>query len=159
MNPIEFARNLFSLRMEQGWTVEDLAAWLDVTPETVCEWECAKSTPTMEQSMRMAQLYGVTLDEIVRNPKPHDVPPVPEPEPIAEEPEEEFETDDEAPEEEPPAEAPRGKIKGWEIAVIILLLLIIAAAVFFLIRPDLMPFGQAKLLPEATAKFACGELN
>lgn len=145
MNPIEIARNLFLLRTRRGMTVEELAAALDVAPERICEWECAKVSPSMDQMIRLAHLYGVKLDEIVRTPQPESEPtenaiPTEEPSPSTE--------PTAATNEEPPA--PRRSRrrsrehppKAWEIAVILLILMVIAAAVLFLLRPDLLPLPQ-----------------
>lgn len=147
MNPIEFARNLFALRMERGMTVEELAEALNTSPETVCEWECAKTSPSLDQMNRLARLYGISLDEVIRNPKPHDtipVPPVPQTaeEPKAEEPKPTPVSKETVAKEASPAPARRRKRKTafWEILVILLLLALMGAALVFAIRPDLFPF-------------------
>lgn len=147
MNPIEFARNLFALRMERGMTVEELAEALEISPETICEWECAKTSPSLDQMNRLARLYGIPLDEVIRNPKPHDtipVPPIPQPSPSSEE---EAQTPSPVAEKAPvgesaptPSRRKKRKIAPWEILVILLLLAIMGTALFFAIRPDLFPF-------------------
>ena len=142
MNPIEFAKHLFPLRREHRMTIEDLASAMEVTAETVCEWECAKKSPTLDQINRLAKVYGVPLSEIIQSPKPVAEPPKPTQAPAQ-------------PKEEPTVtEAPknteyipkRGKKKQkpavWEILVIVLLLLIIAASLTFLIKPEWFPFLQ-----------------
>lgn len=151
MNPIEFSRNLFALRMEHKMSVEELAELLNVAPEAICEWECAKTSPTMDQMDRLAKIYRIPLDEIVRTVRPRPeivVPPpqeLPEEEPVAEEaPAEEIPVEEpEVPAEEPPALPRRGKkprSKWWDVAVIALLLAIMAAATVFLIKPEWMPW-------------------
>lgn len=151
MNSIEFARNLFLLRRAHKMTVEDLAAALEVTPEIVCEWECAKTSPTLDQMNRLAKVYGVPLSDVIRSPKPVDEEVFTPESGIAEEPEPEPEPETMSepktvPEEssetaEPPAGAARKKTPAlWEILIVVLLLLIIAAALVFLIRPEWFPF-------------------
>ena len=102
----------------------------------------------MEQSIRMSRIYNVSLDEIVRNPRPRNLSEEDPEDPDAarEELPEEPEMTEELLESEelPEPERPRGKLRGWEILVILLFLLIIAAAVFFLIRPDLFPLPNAE---------------
>lgn len=136
MNPIEFARNLFALRMERGYTVDQIAEVLGVTPEEVCAWECARSTPSLDQSNRLARFYQIPLDEIIRNPKPHDFavlpdPPQPEPEPVVH------------PAEEKPSEVPlkrrrRPKFTVWDGVVIGLILAVIGVALYLILHPDLL---------------------
>lgn len=153
MNSIEFARNLFGLRTERGLSIEDLAAALGATPELICEWECAKTSPSLDMMMRLSELYGVPLDELIRNPKPHTpvIPPPPiwQEEPIEEPtPEPEAKMEPEEPEGSAKhgrhAEEPRGKPHIWEILIIVLFLVIIGVAVFFLFRPDLFPLPAFK---------------
>lgn len=145
MNPIEFARNLFTLRMERRMTVETLAEALGVTPEIICEWECAKTSPSLDQMNRLAKVYGIPLDEIIRNPKPHkpvEIPPVPAEEPeVAPAPAEEAELPAEETMEEIPVEAPPKARRRWVDGIVIgLLLAIIAAATVFLIKPEWFPW-------------------
>ena len=148
MNPIEFARNLFTLRMERRMTVEALAEALGVTPEIICEWECAKTSPSLDQMNRLAKVYGIPLDEVIRNPNPHKPLEIPAPTPApaeeaaapAEEPVPEAEPE---PIPEQPAEPRRTKKRRsrWaDAAIIALLLAIMAAATVFLINPEWFPW-------------------
>ena len=149
MNPIEFARNLFLLRRSQHMTIEELAEALEVSVETVCAWECAKTSPSLDQMNRLAKVYGVPLADIIRNPKPMDeIPePVAEETPLSKETEEPLsEAEEELPAPVPEATPRRGrkkkKVLWWEILVIALLLIIIAAALTFLIKPEWFPLVQ-----------------
>lgn len=159
MNPIEFSRNLFALRMERKLTIEDLAEALGVTPEIICEWECAKTSPSLDQMNKLSKLYGIPLDEIIRNPKPRESIPVTTEPPAAEQPAEEPAAEETVP-ESLPEEAPsprRGtkkkRVPLWEIGIIVLLLAIIALALLYLIKPDLLPtpnFAQGIAAPLPT---------
>lgn len=137
MNPIEVARNLFLLRREHSMTIEDLANAMEVTPELICEWECAKTSPTLEQINRLAKVYGVGVSDIIVAPKQTDLPEseFPAPEPRIEEKEEVVALE---PVIEEPAPKKKG-VKAWEVLVIVLLLLIIFAAAIFLIKPEWFP--------------------
>ena len=79
MNSIEFARNLVLLRREHRMTIEDLASAMEVSVELVCQWECAKTSPTLDQMNRLAKVYGIPLAEVIRSPKPADTVPAPAP--------------------------------------------------------------------------------
>ena len=155
MNSIEFARTLFTLRMERKLTVEELAEAMNVAPGVICEWECAKTSPSLDTMNKLAKFYGIPLDEIIRNPKPKEIPKV-ETKPL-----EEPETSPEeapSPEAVPAAESiPAGgrrgkkrKVAFWEILIIVLLLAIIGAAVFFLFRPDLFPLPDSAVIDGIT---------
>lgn len=143
MNPIEFAHNLFALRMERKMTVEELADALNLTPEVICAWECAKTSPTLEQMNRLSRLYGISLDEIIRNPKPHDEIPLPPP--VVEKesvPQEEIIPSE--PVSPPPLRRKREKKpSATDILILLLLLAIIATALVFLFRPEWFPFLPA----------------
>lgn len=157
MNSIEFARNLFLLRREHRMTIEELASAMEVSEELVCQWECAKTSPTLEQMNRLAKVYGIPLADVIRSPKPADT--IPAPAPIPEESAEansaEANTTEANPAEiEDTAEvealtegeaakkssaSKKTRVAPWEIFVIVLLLVIIAVAVTFLIKPEWFP--------------------
>lgn len=146
MNSIAFARHLFLLRRDHRMTIEDLASAMEVTPEMICEWECAKKSPTLDQINRLAKIYGMPLSDLIQSPKPVKPAPAPEeasaqePQPVAPE---QGEEQKEPTEEYTPK---RGKKKKkpavWEILIIVLLLLIIGASLTFLIKPEWFPFLQ-----------------
>jgi len=147
MNPIEFARNLFTLRMEHKMTAEELAEALGVTEETVCAWECAKTSPSLDQMNRLAKVYGIPLDQVIRNPRPVASPetPVPEPipEPVPEEPAPEpVATEEPAAEPQPEPRAKRKKERNRVAEAIVLLILlgIITAATLLLVKPEWLPW-------------------
>ncbi len=150
MNAIEFARNLFLIRREHNMTIDDLAAALGVSEELICEWECAKTSPSLDQMNRLAKVYGIPLDDLIRTPKPH-AEPEELPEIRLEEPAPEPSETETAETEEIPEETKEKAMPWWEILVIVLLILIIGAGVFFLVRPEWFPFrdffGGMSILP------------
>ena len=131
--------------------MEDLAEALSVTPETVCSWECARTSPTLEQMTRLAKLYGIPLDAVIRAPRLRKDEPEPEPaeEPKAEAiPEAETVVAEETPEdgqpEEIPEPAPRRRRKqkrvtGWDVLIVGLLLSIMGIALYLLLNPEILP--------------------
>lgn len=62
-----FGDNLTELRKMHGMTQEELAAKLNVSRQTVSKWEMGESLPDIEKSMAIAELFGVTLDNLVRH--------------------------------------------------------------------------------------------
>ena len=148
MNSIAFAKHLFLLRRDHRMTIEDLASAMEVTPELVCEWECAKKSPTLDQINRLSKIYGMPLSDVIQSPKPVKPTPPPAPEPTpAPDPQPTVRENEEVKEESAEEYIPkRGKKKKkpavWEILIIVLLLLIIGASLTFLIKPEWFPFLQ-----------------
>lgn len=74
---MELYENIARLRAERGMSQSDLAEALDVSRQSVSKWETNASTPDLEKLVKLSELFGVTLDELVgRTPPPE--PPAPE---------------------------------------------------------------------------------
>ncbi len=63
MDKDHFAQKLRLLRLEKGYTQEQLSEEMDVSPQTVSRWECANTLPDALQLPKLARLYGVTVDD------------------------------------------------------------------------------------------------
>lgn len=57
---------LTALRREKGWTQKELAELLHVSDKTVSRWERDESVPDLFLVPDIAQLYGITSDELIR---------------------------------------------------------------------------------------------
>ena len=77
-----------ALRREKGMLQDELADTLGVSRQSVSKWETDAAVPELDKLLRLADLFGVTLDELVRGerqiaqslePPP---PPAPEPPPM-----------------------------------------------------------------------------
>lgn len=66
----EFADRLVELRRQKGLSQEELAGELGLSRQAVSKWERAESAPDIGNLMALANLYGVTLDELVRGEGP-----------------------------------------------------------------------------------------
>ena len=62
-----FAIKLRELRKASGMTQEQLAAEFGVSVQAVSKWETAASYPDIELMPRIADLFGVSLDELLRD--------------------------------------------------------------------------------------------
>ncbi|MBR5112963.1 MAG: helix-turn-helix domain-containing protein [Clostridia bacterium] len=60
-----FAENLLSLRKRNSMTQEALAEKLGVSRQAVAKWESGETVPDLEKSRLIAEIFGVTLDELV----------------------------------------------------------------------------------------------
>lgn len=63
---MKFSEKLIELRKQRGWSQEELGERLGVTRQTVSKWELGSTTPEMEKLAAMGELFGITLDELVR---------------------------------------------------------------------------------------------
>ena len=61
----KMGERLLALRKEHGLTQEQLAEKIFVTRQAVSKWERGESVPDLELLVALAELYGVTLDELV----------------------------------------------------------------------------------------------
>ena len=62
---MEFGNKLYELRKGKGFTQEELANRLDVTRQTVSKWELGDSTPDLDKLVLLAELFDMSLDELV----------------------------------------------------------------------------------------------
>ena len=50
-------------------TQDQVAGALDVTQNAVCQWETGKRVPSLEMIIKLSDLFGCTIDELVRGEK------------------------------------------------------------------------------------------
>jgi AbrB family looped-hinge helix DNA binding protein len=60
-----FKDNLVYLRKMNGMSQENLAARLDITRQTLSKWELGEGSPDIEKSKMLADIFGVSLDDLV----------------------------------------------------------------------------------------------
>lgn len=60
------AEKLLALRTEKGLSQEDLAEQMGVSRQSVSKWETGQSVPDLDKIIRLADLFDVTADELVR---------------------------------------------------------------------------------------------
>lgn len=63
---MKFEEKLMSLRKARGWSQEELGERLGVTRQTVSKWELGATTPEMEKLVAMSELFGITVDELIK---------------------------------------------------------------------------------------------
>ncbi len=57
--------NIATLRKKYGMTQEAIAEKLNVSRQTIAKWERGDSEPDMESCVKLAELFEVTLDDLV----------------------------------------------------------------------------------------------
>ena len=74
---MELADKIYRLRTEKKFSQGDLADALEVSRQSVSKWETGASVPELDKLVKLSELFGVTLDELVRDAAPE--PQKPEP--------------------------------------------------------------------------------
>jgi len=64
---IEIANRLVTLRKENGFSQEELAARLGISRQAVSKWERAESSPDTDNLIALAKLYRVSLDALLES--------------------------------------------------------------------------------------------
>ena len=63
---MKLGTNIYLLRTRKGLSQGDLAEALDVSRQSVSKWETGGATPDLDKLLALCDLFGVTLDELVR---------------------------------------------------------------------------------------------
>lgn len=62
---MSLGENIYRLRAARNMSQGDLAEVLDVSRQSISKWETDGATPELDKLMKLAELFGVTLDELV----------------------------------------------------------------------------------------------
>ncbi len=71
------SEKIYTLRTRLGLSQEELAEKLGVSRQSVSKWETGQSVPDLEKIIKLADLFGVSVDELVREEE-RPQPPQPE---------------------------------------------------------------------------------
>ena len=66
---IETANRLLQYRKENNLSQEELAEKIGVSRQAVSKWERAEASPDTDNLIRLAEIYGVSLDEMLTGKK------------------------------------------------------------------------------------------
>ncbi len=61
------ADKIIRLRKKNGWSQEELAEKVNVSRQSVSKWESAQSIPELDKILQLGQLFGVTLDYLLKD--------------------------------------------------------------------------------------------
>lgn len=59
------ANNIKHLREAAGMTQAELAAKMRLTTPSITKWERGRANPTIANLIQLAEIFGVSLDEVV----------------------------------------------------------------------------------------------
>ena len=62
-----FKDNLIQLRKMKQMTKEDIAGKIGVTRQSVAKWESGETIPDLDKCRMLAELFGVSLDDLANN--------------------------------------------------------------------------------------------
>ena len=75
---MNLGENIYRFRTEKNMSQGDLADALEVSRQSVSKWENNSAVPELEKLMKMAQIFEITLDELVTGKEAAPPPPVQE---------------------------------------------------------------------------------
>ena len=59
------AITLKAARVNKGYTQREAAAIIEVTEDTISDWERGKSFPNVPQLKKIEEVYGVTYNDLI----------------------------------------------------------------------------------------------
>ena len=65
MAETEFGKNLLALRTEKGFSQQEVALRVHVSQQCVSQWENGIIEPTLTFLWRLADLFEVSVDELI----------------------------------------------------------------------------------------------
>ena len=57
---------IYTLRTERGMSQLELAEALDVSRQSISKWETGAAVPELDKLVKLSDVFGITLDELVR---------------------------------------------------------------------------------------------
>lgn len=76
---MSLSEKILSLRTQMGLSQEDLAEKLAVSRQSVSKWETGQSVPDLDKLIKLADLFGISVDELVREGERPQPPEPPQP--------------------------------------------------------------------------------
>ena len=67
MDAYEIGLFIKNKRTEKGLTQKELADILSVSNKAISKWECGRGTPDYEYLIQISNLFGVSVDHILKN--------------------------------------------------------------------------------------------
>lgn len=61
------ADKIINERKKNGWSQEELADMLDVSRQSVSKWEGAQSVPDLQKILKLAEIFGVSTDYLLKD--------------------------------------------------------------------------------------------
>lgn len=66
MDMQKMGKCIIKLRKGKGWTQQQLAEQLSVSPQAVSKWECGEAVPDIDILDKLSVIFSVTIDSIIK---------------------------------------------------------------------------------------------
>ncbi len=66
MDMQKMGKGIIKLRKGKGWTQQQLAEQLSVSPQAVSKWECGEAVPDIDILDKLSVIFSVTIDSIIK---------------------------------------------------------------------------------------------
>lgn len=76
---MDLGERISSLRAKRNLSQGELAEMLEVSRQSVSKWETGTSVPELDKLVRLSEVFGISLDELVLDKKPEEAPKEAEP--------------------------------------------------------------------------------
>lgn len=73
---MSLGETIYRLRTEKSLSQGDLAEMLDVSRQSISKWENNSAVPDLDKLVKLGEIFGVSLDELVKG-EPHVIKPSP----------------------------------------------------------------------------------
>lgn len=74
---MQLGERIYHLRTAKNMSQGDLAERLDVSRQSISKWENNNATPDLEKLLKLCEVFGISLDELVKGEVPTPAPAVP----------------------------------------------------------------------------------
>ncbi len=64
---MSLGEKIYLLRKRSGMSQDELAETMDVSRQSISKWEAGKSTPSIESLVAMSEIFGVSVDYLVKD--------------------------------------------------------------------------------------------
>lgn len=65
MSNIQLVNNLYRLRKAHHYTQQQISDMLNISRQAYSNYETSKRTPDLDSLIRLSQIYGISLDQLV----------------------------------------------------------------------------------------------
>lgn len=76
---MSLGERIYKLRTQKNLSQGDLADMLDVSRQSISKWETNGSVPELDKLVKLSEIFGVTLDELILDKQRPEAPAAPEP--------------------------------------------------------------------------------